>query len=115
MRTFDAVVSLGLMGLALGLPPAASFDGVPEAPAVAVVPPNAATRAAPLTDPATRDLGRLSSPAPIPGSSQGLRSGNQALEFGKQALRDGKVDQAVTAFEYAARQGVPGAIWKLGR
>ena len=115
MRTFDAVVSLGLIGLALGLPPAASFDGVPEAPAVAIPSPNAATRAAPLTDPATRDLGRLSPPAPISGSSQGLRSGNQALEFGKQALRDGRVDQAVTAFEYAARQGVPGAIWKLGR
>src|SRR5205085_5232517 len=95
MRTFDAVVSLGLIGLALGLPPAASFDGMPEAP-VAVAPPNAAIR----------DL-RPMEPS--------LRSGSQALQSGTRALRDGKRDEAVIALEYAARQGVPGAMWKLGR
>jgi uncharacterized protein len=100
MRTFDAVVSLGLIGLALGLPPAASFDGVPEAPAAAVAPP----------DSATRDLRPMAVPM-----SRGARSGNQALRSGIQALRDGKPDEAVTALEYAAGQGVPDAMWKLGR
>jgi hypothetical protein len=120
MRTFDVVVSLGLIGLALGVPPATSFDGIPEAPAVAVPPPaNPATRAL------DRDLGRPTPPAPVPGApltarpnpvpSQGPRSGGQALRSGIQALRDGKPDEAVTALEYAAGQGVPDAMWKLGR
>jgi TPR repeat protein len=117
MRTFNVVVSLGLIGLALGLPPAASFDGVPEAPAAAVPPPNSATRdlsrAVPLANPTTRDLDRLTPPAP--GPTQGLRSGSQALQSGTRALREGKADEAVTELEYAARQGLPGAIWKLGR
>jgi len=39
----------------------------------------------------------------------------EALRSGTQALRDGKTDQAVSALEYAAAKGVPGAIWKLGR
>ena len=32
-----------------------------------------------------------------------------------QAVRLGKTEQALTELEYAAEQGVPGAIWKLGR
>jgi TPR repeat protein len=129
MRTFEAVVSLGLFGLALGVPPAASFDGTPEAPAMVVPPPNPAMRdlgrGVPLASPATRDLGRLTPPVPVPVApltarpnpvpSQGPRSGSQALRSGTQALRDGKPDEAVTALEYAAGQGVPGAMWKLGR
>jgi TPR repeat protein len=39
----------------------------------------------------------------------------EALRSGTQALRAGKPDQAVTALEYAAGQGMPGAMWKLGR
>src|SRR6266404_5206460 len=111
MRTFEAIVSLGLIGLALGVPPAVSFDGIPEAPAVAVSPPNPAMRdfgRAPLpTNPATRDLGRLTPPVPVPAAPltarpnpvpfQGPRSGNQAFQSGTQALRDGKPDEAVTA------------------
>ena len=37
------------------------------------------------------------------------------LRSGTQALRQGKTDQAVAELEYAAEQGLPGAIWKLGR
>jgi TPR repeat protein len=39
----------------------------------------------------------------------------EAFRSGTQALRQGKTDQAVTELEYSAEQGVPGAIWKLGR
>jgi TPR repeat protein len=39
----------------------------------------------------------------------------EALRSGTQALREGKPVEAVSALEYAAGQGVPGAIWKLGR
>src|SRR5206468_12323213 len=42
-------------------------------------------------------------------------TGTEALRYGTRALRDGKPDQAMTALEYAAEQGVPGAMWKLGR
>jgi TPR repeat protein len=37
------------------------------------------------------------------------------LQSGTQALRDGRTDEAVTALEYAAGQGVSAAMWKLGR
>jgi TPR repeat protein len=39
----------------------------------------------------------------------------EAFRSGTQALRQGKTEQAVMELEYAAEQGVPGAIWKLGR
>jgi TPR repeat protein len=39
----------------------------------------------------------------------------EAFRSGTQALRQGKTEQALTELEYAAEQGVPGAIWKLGR
>jgi len=39
----------------------------------------------------------------------------EALRSGTQALRAGKPDQAVTSLEFAADQGMPGAMWKLGR
>jgi TPR repeat protein len=39
----------------------------------------------------------------------------EAFRSGAQALRQGKTEQALTELEYAAEQGVPGAIWKLGR
>jgi TPR repeat protein len=39
----------------------------------------------------------------------------EAFRSGTQALREGKTEQAVMELQYAAEQGVPGAIWKLGR
>ncbi|HZA02768.1 MAG TPA: tetratricopeptide repeat protein [Hyphomicrobiaceae bacterium] len=39
----------------------------------------------------------------------------EAFRSGTQALRLGKTAQALTELEYAAEQGVPAAIWKLGR
>jgi TPR repeat protein len=94
MRTYDVVLSCGLIALALGFSPAASFDGLPSdtapgqstAPSAAH-PPAAAVQRAPI----------------------------EALRSGTQALRAGKTDQAVTSLEYAAEKGMPGAMWKLGR
>jgi exopolysaccharide production negative regulator len=107
MQTSNVLVSIGMVGLALGFSPAASFDGTPSAP---VVTPNAkasapaANLAAPL---------RVVPPAAIPNAR--MISPAEALRSGTQALRDGNADQAVTALEYAAQQGMPGAMWKLGR
>jgi TPR repeat protein len=39
----------------------------------------------------------------------------EAFRSGTQALRQGRTDQAVLELEYAAEQGIPGALWKLGR
>jgi TPR repeat protein len=50
---------------------------------------------------------------PPPAAAQ--RAPIEALRSGTQALRAGKTDQAVTSLEYAAEQGLPGAMWKLGR
>jgi TPR repeat protein len=128
MRTYDVVLGFGLIGLALGLAPAASFDGVPEPPAKAVpnseprersvAPPvNAVPRdpARPLPAPAVRSIPPPPAALGATGPLDGLRSGSAALRSGTQALREGKADEAVTALEYAAGQGVPGAMWKLGR
>jgi hypothetical protein len=142
MRTYDVVLGCGLIGLALGLAPAASFDGVPEPPAKAVpnseprersvappanaVPrdparalPAPVTRSIPPPGAAGRDLGGPIPPPPASlgatGPFDGLRSGSAALRSGTQALREGKAEEAVTALEYAAGQGIPGAMWKLGR
>ena len=124
MRTYDVVMSIGLVGLALGFSPAASFDGTPT---------NELGKAPP---PQSRDIGRTPSPAgpslqavapttgvPRPPTAVPQGAGkravpptpNEALRSGTQALREGKADQAVTSLEYAAEQGVPGAMWKLGR
>src|SRR5262245_60066917 len=40
---------------------------------------------------------------------------SEAFRSGMQALQEGRADQAVIELESAAGQGVPGAIWKLGR
>jgi TPR repeat protein len=39
----------------------------------------------------------------------------ESFRNGTQLLRQGKIDQAVMELEYAAEQGIPAAIWKLGR
>ena len=42
-------------------------------------------------------------------------SPQEAFRSGTQLLRQGKTEQAIMELEFAAEQGVPGAIWKLGR
>ena len=116
MRTSNAVVCLGLIGLAFGFSPAASFDGTrtPEmAPVTAVpLPPVrvAPLGAVPVTPPNSRAAGPALSAVP-PASVTPF----DALRSGNQMMREGRVDQGLLALEYAAERGVPGAIWKLGR
>src|SRR4029453_9880088 len=121
MRTSELLVGIGLLGFAFGLSPAGSFDGSrtpdgttaagrgadgPSGPDAAGNPlgnatPLAAVPAAPLTTMPPR--------SGLPASPQ------EAFRSGTQALRQGKTEQALMELEYAAEQGVPGAIWKLGR
>ena len=112
MRTYDAVVSLGLIGLAFGFSPAASFDGTrtPEvAPVVAPLPQGGVAPLGTVPVPHAAPAGpALSSVPPAATPFDALRSGNQMM-------REGRVDQGLLALEYAAERGVPGAIWKLGR
>lgn len=108
MRIYNSVLSIGLIVLSFGLPPAASFDGRPsDQPSVSSLAPQS-------REPAPK--GAPSSavqrpPAAVPQKATPI----EALRTGTQALRAGKPDQAVTALEYAADQGMPGAMWKLGR
>jgi exopolysaccharide production negative regulator len=117
MRTSNVVVSLGLVGLAFGLSPAASFDGArtPEfAPAVSAPVPT--TQVAPLgTVPLPPQQNASAGPAlsSIPPSA--VVAPFDALRSGSKMLREGRIDQGLLALEYAAERGVPGAIWKLGR
>jgi exopolysaccharide production negative regulator len=125
MRTYDVIVSIGLVGLALGFSPAASFDGTPsdelakappgESRAVGVGP--APMIAGPSLQAVAPSAGVPRPPGAIPGgaSKLSLPTATEALRSGTQALREGKPDQAMTSLEYAAEQGIPGAIWKLGR
>jgi uncharacterized protein len=120
MRTSDVFLSISLLALVVGLSPAVSFDGTrspEEAPVAVPLPgpeaglnqgsnglgsatPLAAVPVAPMTIP----------PRPVMPSTP-----HEAFRSGTQALRQGKTDQAILELEYAAEQGVPGAIWKLGR
>lgn len=108
MRTYDAVLSIGLIGLALGFSPAASFDGRPSdaAPGPGL---QSLDRAPKVVAPPAGSVARP--PAAVPRAATPI----EALRSGTQALRAGKPDQAVTSLEYAADQGMPGAMWKLGR
>jgi TPR repeat protein len=115
MRTSNLILSVGLLGCALGLSPAASFDGTrtPEGAAVAVpLGPNADQPA---------DIGRATPLAAVPVAplTQPLNSRPatpiEAFRSGTQALRAGNTEQAVSELEYAAEQGMPAAQWKLGR
>jgi hypothetical protein len=113
MRTYNVVVSIGLIGLAVGLSPAASFDGTrtPEmAPVTVPLSPNPSLgRVAPLgTVPVAPPAGPTLSATPALTPFDAFRTGTQSL-------REGRIDQGVAALEYAATQGVPGAMWKLGR
>jgi TPR repeat protein len=115
MRTSNAVVSLGLVGLAFGFSPAASFDGTrtPEmAPVTAPLPPG---RAAPIgAVPVAPRHGAAAGPA-LSAVPPAAVKPFDALRSGSQMLREGRIDQGLLALEYAAERGVPGAIWKLGR
>jgi TPR repeat protein len=116
MRTSEIIVGIGLIGFAFGLSPAVSFDGsrTPEGTTVAV--PGAGSEAG------GTPLGSATPLAAVPGAPLTLSprpalpaTPQEALRSGTQLLRQGKTDQALMELEYAAEQGVPGAIWKLGR
>jgi TPR repeat protein len=125
MRTSNVIASIALLGIAvvgIALSPAISFDGTraPEGAAGALpdaTPSPAAGSpllggATPLAAvPGAPPLAPLTLPprAAMPPTPQ------EAFRSGTQALRQGKTEQAVMELEYAAEQGVPGAIWKLGR
>jgi TPR repeat protein len=116
MRTSDVVISIGLLAAAVGLSPAVSFDGTrtPEGSNIAVpltapgtnltpgATPLAAVPAAPLTMPPR--------PGPVMPATP-----LEVFRSGMDALRQGRIDQALMELDDAAEQGVPGAIWKLGR
>jgi uncharacterized protein len=117
MRTSNVIVSIGLLGLAIGLSPAVSFDGT-RATEGAALPlqstgPNATHSGNPLSG-ATPLAAVPGAPLTVPPRSA-LPTPQEAFRAGTQALRQGKTDQGVMELEYAAEQGVPGAIWKLGR
>jgi TPR repeat protein len=114
MRISKGIISVGLLGLALGLSPAASFDGTPEGATVAV----------PLTGPDSNPvpgagIGRATPLAavPVPPLAGNPRPATpfEAFRSGTQALRAGNTAQAVNELEYAADQGMPAAQWKLAR
>jgi hypothetical protein len=112
LRRSDVILSIGLLALAVGLSPAVSFDGTktPEGAPVAVplpgagLGPNSGINATPL---AAVPVAPLAVSPRVPAI--------EAFRSGTQALRQGKADQAVAELEYAAEQGIPGAMWKLGR
>jgi uncharacterized protein len=120
MPISKVIASMALLGLAIGLSPAISFDGsrAPEATTVplpdgtpspaAGTPSNAtplvAVPGAPPVAPLTLPPRSAVPPTPL-----------EAFRSGTQALRQGRTEQGVKDLEYAAEQGVPGAIWKLGR
>ena len=119
MRTSSAIAGVGLLALAVGLSPAVSFDGTrtPEGARVAVPLPDAGGE----LNSGASGLGRATplAPVPLPPGTVTPRSAvpspYEAFRSGAQALREGRTDQGVAELEYAAEQGVPGAIWKLGR
>jgi TPR repeat protein len=92
MRTSNIIVAGCLIGLALGLHPAAGVDGATGSDQPAMRTPDAAR------------------PAMPPPSSP-----FQAFRSGTQALRAGKTQQGLSELQFAAEQGVPAAQWKLAR
>jgi TPR repeat protein len=124
MRTSDVIVSIALLGFAFGLSPAVSFDGArtPEGTGVAVPAPDGASgsdadsAALGSATPLAAVPAEPAAPLTLPSSRSVLpASPMEAFRSGTQALRQGKTEQAVMELEYAAEQGVPAAIWKLGR
>jgi TPR repeat protein len=107
MRRSDVIFSIGLLALAVGLSPAVSFDGTmsPEGAPVSVPLPGGVG-----TNPGINATPLAAVPVPPVAVSP-----FEAFRSGTQALRQGRADQAVAELEYAAEQGIPGAMWKLGR
>jgi uncharacterized protein len=114
MRTSDVLVCIGLLGIAFSLSPAVSFDGMrtPDVAPVAVPLPGSATPLAPL--PAAPVASHAMPSQAVPQAAFPT-SPLEAFRTGTQALRQGRIDQALMDLEYAAEQGIPGALWKLGR
>src|SRR5215510_9367383 len=123
MRTSNVIMSIALLGLAVGLSPAVSFDGT-RAPEGAALPLQSTgpdgTRGNPL-DGASPLAAVPGTPPPVapltvpPPRSLQPPTPQEAFRSGTQSLRQGKTDKGIVELEYAAEQGVPGAIWKLGR
>lgn len=116
MRTSKVIASLSLLGLALGLSPAASFDGNQTSGGTVVTVPFAVPDAVPAPSP---DIGRASPLAAVPiaplNAAPRPVTPFEAFRSGTQALRAGHTEEAVSELEYAAEQGMPAAQWKLGR
>jgi uncharacterized protein len=114
MRISNVIISVSLVGLALGLSPAESFDGTPEGATVAV--PLTGPNSNPVPSP---DIGRATPLAAVPvaplGGNARPATPFEAFRSGTQALRAGNTAQAVNELEYAADQGMPAAQWKLAR
>jgi len=121
MRISKFIASMALLGVAVGLSPAISFDGsrLPEATAVPL--PDSPSPAAGSTS-----LGNATPLVAVPGSppvaplilpprSAMPPTPLEAFRSGMLALRQGKTEQGVKELEYATEHGVHGAIWKLGR
>ena len=122
MRISNLVASIALHGLAVGLSPAISFDGsrAPEGTGVPLpdsIPSPAAgnTSLGTATPLVAVPPAAPVAPLALPPRSAVPPTPLEAFRSGTQALRLGKTEQALTELEYAAEQGVPGAIWKLGR
>src|SRR5437588_10909945 len=130
MRTSNTVIALGLLGLAVGLSPAVSFDGT-RTPETAPVSAPLSGSAAPSV-PGSNALGKATPLAPVTNSPSGIEENPHlprsvpsrplgpsnpfaAFRSGTQALREGRVDDALMELEFAAERGVPAAIWKLGK
>lgn len=122
MRTSSVILGIGLLGIAIGLSPTAvvSFDGTPDGATVSVPLSGAGSNrggnplgsATPL---AAVPVSPPVAPLAMPPRSAMPPTPQEAFRSGTQSLRQGKTDQGVIELEYAAEQGVPGAIWKLGR
>jgi exopolysaccharide production negative regulator len=120
MRISRLVASLALLGLAVGLSPAISFDGNRATEGTSVPLPDGTPSPAAGTPSNATPLVAVPgapqvAPLTLPPRSAVPPTPLEAFRSGTQALRQGNTEQGLTELEYAAEQGVPGAIWKLGR
>lgn len=120
MRISNLAASLALLGLAVGLSPAISFDGNRASEGTSVPLPDGTPSPAAGTPSNATPLVAVPgapqvAPLTLPPRSAVPPTPLEAFRSGTQALRQGKTEQGLAELEYAAEQGVPGAIWKLGR
>jgi TPR repeat protein len=114
MRTSNVILTIGLLGLAFGLSPAVSFDGTRTPEGAPLARPQPGTARDSMGGSAPLAVVPVAPPSPLAMPRAAL-SPFEALRSGTQALRQGNTKQALAELEFAARQGVPAAIWKLGR